>query len=196
MVQARVVPEPPYPEGPRLQFRPLAASDALGAYLRWINDPRVKQFLVSRFERLESADLEAYIRQVNELPDALMFAVCDRATGDHLGNGKLYNINRDHGSADLSVVIGEVSRWRQGLGTETVAMLTAHAFRAMGLRRLSAGCYVANEASTRAFLKCGYQKEGIARGLHILDGQAHDCQRLGILACDERRWEAVLLSSG
>jgi len=187
-----VIPEGPYPEGPRLRFRPLVRKDAHGPYCEWINDPRVKRYLVARFERMRPADLERYIKTVNISPTDVMFAVCDRARGCHIGNVKLQNINPDHGTADLSVVIGHVARWRQGLGTEAIALMTAYAFKRLGLRRISAGSYTANQASMRAFLKCGYIKEGVSRGLYLLNGVAHDCMRVGILAGDPPLWETVV----
>jgi len=148
--------------------------------------------LAARFERLRPTALEQYINTVNISPTDVMFAVCDREHGRHIGNVKLQNINPDHGTADLSVVIGHASRWRQGLGTEAVALMTAYAFERLGLRRISAGAYTANQASIRTFLKCGYIKEGVSRGLYLLDGVTHDCLRVGILADDPPLWEAFL----
>lgn len=187
-----MIPEGPYPEGPCLRFRPLVREDAHGPYCEWINDPRVKHYLAARFERLRPTALEQYINTVNISQTDVMFAVCDRERGRHIGNVKLQNINPDHGTADLSVVIGHASRWRQGLGTEAVALMTAYAFERLGLRRISAGCYDVNTASLRAFLKCGYVQEGQSRGQYWLAGEAHDCIRLGILATDPKRWLEVL----
>ncbi len=187
-----MIAERPFPKGPQLHLRPLTKADAAGPYLEWINDLRVKRYLAARFDRLGVADIERYMDAVNAEPAEVMLAACDNCDAKHVGNVKLQNINHDHGTAVLSVVIGDTARWGRGLGTESIALMTEFAFERLGLRRIDAGCFAANKGAVRAFLKCGYKQEGLARGLYVLDERAWDAVRLGLLDSDPPLWKLVL----
>ncbi|MBY0431841.1 MAG: GNAT family N-acetyltransferase [Rhodospirillales bacterium] len=76
--------------------------------------------------------------------------------GRHVGNIKLGPINRHHRRGDIGLLIGERDQWGRGLAAEAIAAMTAYAFAELGLNKVVAGCYAANEGSRRAFLKAGF----------------------------------------
>ena len=59
-------------------------------------------------------------------------------------------------------------------------MLTAFSFETLRLNKLSAGCYRRNQASSRAFERCGFRREALLRDQVVLDGRPHDVVLLGI----------------
>ena len=182
----------PYPRGPRVHFRPLVKEDSTGPYLEWINDPRVRRFLVFRAPRLEPPDLEAYIEEMNTASAEFVLAVCRNDNGLHSGNIKLENISRDHLTASMSIVIGDAACWGQGIGTEVIALMTRYGFERLGLLRIDSGCFADNLGSVRAFEKCGYLREGLSRELYSLDGKRMDAVRMGLLVTDPPAWKAFL----
>ncbi|MEQ8603709.1 MAG: GNAT family protein [Marivibrio sp.] len=175
-----------------MHLRPIRESDAEGPYSEWINDPTVKTNLASRHDQLSVCQLKEYIRENSTRPDTAFLAVCRNAGGLHVGNLKIQNIDRQHQSASLSIVLGVTSDWGRGLGTETIAIAVRFCFEELQLRRLDAGCFSRNIASRRIFEKCGFQVEGLSRSVWMTDDGCHDAVRLGLLRSDPPLWSAYL----
>ena len=92
--------------------------------------------------------------------DAVFLAIVRTADQRHIGNLRIGAIDRHHHTATIALVIGDKSAWGHGLGSEAIALATAHAFSALGLRKLNARCYATNLGSIRAFEKAGWKHEG------------------------------------
>ena len=151
-------------------------------YLRWMNDPRVTQYLESRYSPATLPGLADYVRSMRESTDNYFFAIVDRQTGDHWGNVKLGPINSRHLSASVGIIIGEPSAWGRGVATETISLVTRWAFAEVGLAKLTAGSYTANQGSVRAFEKAGWIVEGRQASQVVLDdGTRGDTVVLGAL---------------
>lgn len=75
----------------------------------------------------------------------------------------------------------------QGFATEAVRAVMAACFTDLGLRRLSAGCFAANEASWRMMERLGMRREEHSRGTALhRSGEWMDGMNYGVLA-DEWR---------
>ncbi len=70
-----------------------------------------------------------------------------------------------------------------GFGTEALNLRADFAFNTLGLRRISNGFFVGNEASKRMQEKIGYKVEGLERQAYICtaDGQIKDVFLTGLL---------------
>ena len=174
----------PLMKSERLYLREVRVSDVNEKYYCWMNDPEINHYLETRFATQSLESIAEFVKKTDADPDVHFMAICDLAGGEHIGNIKLGPINWHHRRADVGLLIGEKNYWGKGLATEAIAMVTAYAFKNLGLNKLKAGCYTANEASTRAFEKCGWTREGLLKGEVMLDGKPHDCILLGITADD------------
>ena len=89
---------------------------------------------------------------------------------------------REHGIASVGYTIAEAFRG-QGIATKAVVLLTRIAFDPAGiaLDRLEAVAAVDNAASRRVLVKAGFQEEGIAHGLLVIDDARVDHVRFGLL---------------
>ena len=85
-----------------------------------------------------------------------------------------------HGVGDVSLLIGERGEWGRGYAAEAIARLARHAFEDLRVAKLSASLYAANVGSERAFLKAGFQREGLRRAHYDLDGARSDIVELGL----------------
>lgn len=148
--------------GPRLTLRSLGRCDAGPPYLSWMNDPRVTQYLEARHRRHDRASLEAFIEGANADPATLLLGIVLTAEARHIGNIKL-GIDASHRRGDIGILIGDTSVWGRGYATEAITVLTAHAFGALGLHKVTAGFYAGNHASIRAFEKAGFRQEARLR---------------------------------
>ena len=132
-------------------------ADATPAYLHWLNDPRVNQFLESRFERWTLAKLKAFIRVSERQGGSYLFLAIVLKDGQkHIGNVKVGPINERHHFAEVGILIGEESAWGHGYGSEVVRLVSRYCFKKMGLRKLLAGIYANNYGSLKAFKRAGF----------------------------------------
>lgn len=152
----------------RIRLDPFNAGDVGPHYLRWMNDPEVNRYLESRFAPVTMEDLTAFVEGARKDPGARLFRIVLSEDDRHIGNLKLAPILWPHRSVELGILIGEKDCWGKGFATEAIALGVRFAFKTLGLRRVTAGCYGSNLGSVRAFEKVGFDVEG-RRPAHLFD---------------------------
>lgn len=170
----------------RLVLRTLTPNDVSDRYLSWLRDPEVSRYLEVRFDPQGKESILAYVEAMNQSPDNLLLGLFLREGGTHIGNIKLGPIDPHHRRGDFGIIIGSRRHWGKGYATEAIKALTDHAFAALGLHKVSAGLYAANEGSRRAFLKAGWLEEGRRRKHWYCDGDWQDDVQLGCIHEDDR----------
>lgn len=161
----------------RLVLRPLTAADADGPYAAWMEDAEILRWLDVRFGPRDRAALTEFIETANAAPNVLLLAIVTRDDDRHIGNIKL-TVTERHRRADIGIIIGEKSHWGRGFAREAIEAIVEQA-RALGVERLFAGCVGPNLGSVGAFLKAGFEREGVQRA-HWFDGETrHDVIMLG-----------------
>lgn len=148
-------------KGPRIILRTLKPEDATARYAAWLNDPVINRYLEIRFRRHTVPGIRKYIKEVSGDKDTVFLAIMLGKL--HIGNIKLGPIDNNHRVGDIGIVIGEKSCWGKGYATEAVKLLSDYAFRKLKLHKLTAGAYLDNVGSSKAFLKAGFFEEGIRR---------------------------------
>jgi len=159
----------------------LSEADASDAYLTWLSDPEVNRYLEVRFSPPRSrAELVDFIIASHTSTDTLLLGMISKAHGGHIGNIKLGPINFCHHRADIGLVIGMASEWGKGLAREAITALALFAFRNLGLRKVTAGCYGANLGSYRAFIAAGFHEEARLAAHWSSGGEVDDAILLAI----------------
>jgi RimJ/RimL family protein N-acetyltransferase len=151
-----------------LGLRLLREEDVSEAYLGWMSDPRVTQYLEARFHLHTMEDLRRYVACT---PIMGLFN-----NGTHVGNIKL-DTNEHHGRGDIGLLIGP-EHWGKGYATWAIKAMTDYAFY-IGLHKVTAGAYAGNVGSIRAFEKAGFEQEGVLRDHWLVDGEYQDGILLG-----------------
>ncbi|WP_162176451.1 GNAT family N-acetyltransferase [Synechococcus sp. KORDI-100] len=164
----------------RLLLRAVESSDLNSTYLSWLNDPRVNQFLETRFFPQSMGTLQSYWQAHHDNSEVPWFAICLSADGRHIGNIKLGPIHWLHRRADISLFIGDHGCWGNGFASEAIALLRDWAFQELDLQKLNAGVYEGNIGSRRAFEKCGFELEGTLREEVVNHGNRLDIWCLGL----------------
>ncbi|HEX6065475.1 MAG TPA: GNAT family protein [Longimicrobiales bacterium] len=149
------------------------------AYVGWLNDPVVNRYLESRFavHTLEST-LE-FVRAMYESSDNVLLGIRSAETGGHVGNIKIGPLNRQHGTGEIGILVGERRAWGKGIATAAIRIMCDIARDSLELRKVTAGCYASNVGSQRAFEKAGFAVEGIRKQQLICDGVPEDLVLLG-----------------
>jgi [ribosomal protein S5]-alanine N-acetyltransferase len=149
--------------GERVRLRLVTLADCNERYLAWLNDPEVSKYLETRWSPQTSSSVEAFVQSMIESEHSYLFAIVERASGQHVGNIKLGPIQPHHAYADVSYFIGERASWGRGLASDAIRLIAQIAFERFDLHRVQAGLYEGNIGSARALEKAGFTLEGRLR---------------------------------
>jgi ribosomal-protein-alanine N-acetyltransferase len=180
------------PIGPKLScegwiLRPLVDSDVTSTYRDWLNDGEVNRYLETRYAEQTLESVSAFVSARNRSDDEYLFGIFEQHSETHVGNIKLGPERRPHRLAEVSLFIGEKSYWGSGLATIAIRCITTFGFDALRLNKLVASMYIANRASTRAFLKAGWKRECELHDHYIHDGKPMGLVMVGITATDYKQ---------
>ncbi|MEM8770693.1 MAG: GNAT family protein [Pseudomonadota bacterium] len=149
--------------------------------IRWEDDWTSEDVTIASFRRR----LRLWERQRRQ-GAALSLFIFKGEDGPMIGGVTITNIR--YGAARA----GTLGYWidqrmtRKGYGAKAVHETAAHAFSAMGLRRIEAACQTENQASAALLRKVGFQKEGRARDYLKINGVWRDHDIYSLLAADMR----------
>lgn len=139
-----------------------------------VTDPEVRRFTripeppPDGFARTWIGSYEAGRREGNRGG----FAAVD-GDGRFVGLGLAPEIDRTAGELELGYIVARAARG-QGVATQILRLLTQWAFEEVDARRVYLIIDVENFVSARVAARCGYQREGIMRSIHIKQGQRAD----------------------
>lgn len=168
----------PVLSGEKIFLRRLTEEDATQEYVNWMNDPEINQYLDSRFYEQTLESTKSFIRSVTN-DNNYQFGIFEKKSGKHIGNIKLGSINAHDKSADIGFLIGEKSYWGRGIATEAIALVTEFAFNTLNLHKVWGGAYSPNVGSIKAFLKNGFEREGVRKKQHFCNGEFVDGNLFG-----------------
>ena len=160
--------------GDRIYLRKVELSDVNQAYVDWLNDPKVNQYLETRYELQTMDSVRKYVEKMVVKENELFFAICLIENDKHIGNIKLGPINSEHKFAEVSLFIGVKDQWGKGYATESISILSHYALDELKLHKLTAGCYANNIGSVKAFKKAGFIEEGIWKNQYLCNGEYVD----------------------
>ena len=103
------------------------------------------------------------------------FAIEDGATAEFLGLGVVPIIDREARTVELGYIVAAGARGR-GVASDALRLLTEWAFSELGALRLELLISVENEASKRVAQRCGYEREGVLRSIHLKQGVREDTE--------------------
>jgi [ribosomal protein S5]-alanine N-acetyltransferase len=176
MRRARVI-------GDKVYLRPFERTDITDDYLEWINDPRVNRHILASGYPVNRDALEAYYES-SQPPGCAMFAICDKETDRHIGNGRLSQIDAIHRGALFGWLIGPAEYRGKGYGTDALVQLLRFGFHHLGLNRIWSAVALQNENSIGSIDKVGMTNEGILRQYFFVNGGYIDGVVLSMLRED------------
>ena len=116
------------------------------------------------------------------------FAICLLGERRAIGNVTLRDIDRENGSAEMSIVITEKALQGQGYGTDALNCVVDFGFGELRLERIALHVYAGNDRGIRAYEKAGFSMEGTLRQAHFSRGRHHDVHVMSLLRGE---WEAL-----
>lgn len=153
--------------GENIYLKCLNEEHVTDEYVKWLNDPKINEYMETRYRSWSLEDIKEYIIVQNQSKDQILFGIFLNS-GKHIGNIKLGPTNFIHKLSSISLFIGDVSCHNKGYATQSIILLKDCAFGVLGLKKLMAGMYEKNISSLKAFLKAGFSLEGHFKDHYVL----------------------------
>jgi RimJ/RimL family protein N-acetyltransferase len=150
--------------------------------VRWLNDPEIREGL-GRATWATMAEETRWWEGLRRRRDEVSFAIRDEA-GVLIGNCGLRNIHRWRRTAVLGLFIGEKTHWRRGYGREALTLLLAHAFRDLGLERVTLAVRKDNVRAVGLYRAAGFRVDSEGEEDLFRDGHLHPVLRMSLRAED------------
>ncbi len=168
------------------QLRLLKPSD-WDFFQRWITDPEVIRYSMTKFHRLKTHEQgRDWFRDT--LMDARVFqyGITDPSTGALIGYAGVAGLNEVDGNGEYFIFIGDKSHWGKGIATAVTREIVAHAFRELGLHRIFLTASSSNPGALRAYERAGFVHEGRMREAFFRGGERSDKIVMGLLRKEAR----------
>ena len=108
--------------------------------------------------------------------------------GRAIGGVRLHSLDTTDRRARLAIIIFDAGCWGQGLGTEAIRCVLAHAFDTLHLHRVDLRVLTFNHRAIACYEKCGFVQEGIEREGALIAGEWQSDVMMSIL---EQEYHAV-----
>lgn len=150
-------------KGKRIYLRRLNARDITQEYCRWLNDPKVNEYLETKNATLKG--LKKYVSFKNKDPKVIFLGIFVKSRNKHIGNIKLEPVDLKNKTAELGIMIGDKNYWGKGIAIEAINILCDFAFGTLGLRSIMLGVYSAHKSAIKSYKKAGFnflmKKKGV-----------------------------------
>lgn len=174
-------------ENQRISLRKITLNDYKAMYENWASLEECSRF----FPWSAAKDIATYQERVsawvNNYENDLYFnwIIELKENQEIIGIINLHNVDEANQSAETSYILAP-KYWNKGLMTESLSRILQYAFKELKINRVQADVFQGNVASERVLVKCGMQKEGLARERYYKEGKYIDTVQYGILRKD---WE-------
>jgi len=141
-------------------------------YISWLNDPEVVKYSdQSFFEHTKLSSLN-YLESFSQTNN-LFLAIKEKQTNNLIGTITIY-IDKNHGVADLGIMIGNKKYWGCGIGTDTYSLAIKYIFNEYNLRKITSGMPSSHLGMIKVVERSGMSLEGIRAQQQIFCGVLTD----------------------
>ena len=158
--------------GERVTLRAMGPDD-VPMMSRMANHPETR-FALFQFLPKSEDQLKADIRRLAEDPNAVMLTICDRSTGNPVGQTGLVRIDWVSRAAIFFIAIADPSDWSKGYGGEATRLICDCAIDTLNLQRIQLHVWAKNERGIRAYERAGFEREGTLRRAMFHGGSYED----------------------
>jgi RimJ/RimL family protein N-acetyltransferase len=168
--------------GNGLRLRAIEKDD-LPRFVRWLNDPEVRENLLLFAPMSLDEEEEWYSSMLKRPKEERPLAIEIELGGEWLpiGNIGLFKIEWHARSAEVGLFIGEKQYWNRGYGSEALRVMVGYAFDFLNLNKVYLHVYETNPRGIRAYQKVGFVEEGRLRQDVYKNGRYIDVLVMSIL---------------
>jgi RimJ/RimL family protein N-acetyltransferase len=169
-----------YIEGEKIALRGVTRADIEPVRRFWDNAEATRYMETGSRPATEVA-LEAFYRTATDNPNAVVFAVVERASNKIVGTSGLYEIFWPGRRAEFRILIGEPSVFDKGYGTEATRLTVDYAFIRLNMEVVHLGVNADNVRAVKAYEKAGFVREGLRRRFVYARGTYHDAVVMSVI---------------
>ena len=173
----------PFLKGEKIALRGFRKDD-LEAYASWLDNEEVTKFLEMGARPTRDRDGEAFLHLVEEVEDAVVFAICECNSGNVVGTCGLYLIQWICRRAQLNILLGNPEIWDKGYGSEAVELLLRYGFHKLNLNSIQLGVNADNKRAIKSYKKSGFIHEGTRRQFIFRNNRYYDMVEMSVLRSD------------
>ena len=156
----------------RLILRRFEENDLTSEYLEWLQDPDVTRYSNQRFRTHTTESCLNYLQSFNNSCNTFML-ITHRVDKIAIGTMTVYRCLQ-HGTADIGLMLGNKSYWRQGLGKEAWTSVMKNVLEENGLRKVTGGAARTNTGMVKIMEQSGMKLEAIREKQELIEGKAVD----------------------
>jgi RimJ/RimL family protein N-acetyltransferase len=167
--------------GTRVRLSATGTKEFNEAYARWSTDAEfVRNYQTSPAIPLSITAVEDSAKKAFKRTNEFEFAIRTLDDDILIGTTSL-EVRWNHQTATMAIGIGEAGYRGKGHGTDAARLITAFAFRELGVHRVSLIVFGLNARAIRSYEKVGYRHEATLRQAAYKDGIRQDVLVMGIL---------------
>lgn len=147
------------------------------SYISWITDEQVIQYTEIPKSSQTIKSCTDYINASNRSSGELLWRIMTKKNG-HVGNIRLSGLSSPHQRGELALIVGNTNLHGKGIGTQAIKLATMYAFNELKLHKITAGMYMPNKGSYKAFLNAGYHLEATLKDHVLFNGHFTDVYKV------------------
>ncbi len=144
-------------------LRRVEVEDVSPEWVTALADADVVRWTEARHREWDENAVKRYVIDSNAAGVSELIGLFLRSDGTHIGNVRLSGFSETHRRVDLGIMLFRKDQWGKGYGREALDGVCRYAFDDLGLHKVCADYYAANEASARMFAGAGFAVEGVLR---------------------------------
>jgi RimJ/RimL family protein N-acetyltransferase len=146
-----------------LDLNYLLQESRLSAYVNWLQDEKVTQYLEVRSDEVSKTSITSALSCESPSLESYFFALELEQVG-FIGTLRIHSISRARvNTGEVGLMIGDRSQQGKGFGSQALSQACRLGREALDLNQLTAGCYQANSSSYRLFTSHGFKCVGRGR---------------------------------
>jgi RimJ/RimL family protein N-acetyltransferase len=167
--------------GERVILRSLETDD-LDWFWLWFSDREVVKYSLGIWIfPWSKAETATWLKRTLEDKETFSLGVVEKETEHLIGYAGITSISGTNRSGEYFILLGEKSSWGKGYGTEVTQLIVRYGFASLNLHRIMLTVSSLNTGGIKAYVKAGFQQEGVLRQACYRDGTYHDKIVMAIL---------------
>jgi len=159
-------------KGEKLLVKEFSIQDIDDAYIGWLNDPIVVRYSNQRFLKHTKETCVKYWESFDSL-SRFFFILEENGDKKNIGTMTVY-ISKEHGIADMGIMIGDKAVWGQAYGQDAWNTVAAWLFDLKKIRKITAGTNSCNKAMIKIMERSGMKLEATKVMQECIDGEYVD----------------------
>ena len=166
--------------GDKLYLRPVVETDLERTH-KWVNSPESVDVMSLRGP-ISREQQQKWFEALDRDESKVVFAICWKATDEHIGNVSLRDIDKVDRNAMFSIFIADENYRGKGAGSEATRLILDYAFHSLKLHKVYLKAISTNHAAIGMYRMLGFVEEGCLREHEDHRGKYVDNILFGILA--------------